>query len=494
MSGPMLQTSAIVKDFGGTRALDHVSFEVGRQEVHAVVGANGAGKSTLVKVICGALRPDHGTIELEGRAIRMNSPRDAMRSGISVVHQQFSLVPELTVAENICLGRMPRTRLGLVDWRRLFEVTGEMVQRLGFDLDIRRPVKSLGAAGCQLVEIARALSTSARVLILDECSAVLGPTELEVLFKTIGTLKAQGQTTIYISHRLEEIFDVADRVTVMKDGKLTGTYDVDEGIDRPFLIREMVGRELRDQPPRCPPQAGSEVLRVENLTRSGAFEDVSLTLRAGEVVGLAGLVGSGRTQLSKAIFGAVPYQSGRIYLNGQRVRIGSPRDALSKGIAYLAEDRHREGIITCLSIVKNLTLPILKRFAPRGVLDPGQENRFADEMIRKVAVVTRGRHQVVASLSGGNQQKVALAKWLSTRARVFLLDEPTAGIDVGAKTEIYDLIAALARSGAAILMVSSEIPEILSMSSRIVVMRNGRVSGELSASEATEEKVLHYFA
>ena len=494
MSGPMLRASEIVKDFGGTRALDHVTFEVGKQEVHAVVGANGAGKSTLMNVICGALKPDHGTIEIEGRAVRMNSPHDAMRSGISVVHQQFSLVPELTVAENICLGSMPRTRFGLVDWRRLFEVAEEVVERLGFDLDLRRPVKSLGAAACQLVEIARALSTSARVLILDECSAVLGPAELEELFKTIGALKAQGQTIIYISHRLEEIFDIADRVTVMKDGKITGTYDVDERIDRSFLIREMVGRELTEQRPRCAPQTGAEVLRVENLTRRGAFEDVSLTLYAGEIVGLAGLVGSGRTELSKAIFGALPYESGRIFLNGQQVRIDSPRDALSRGIAYLAEDRHREGMISCLSIVKNLTLPILKRFAPRGVLHLGQENRFVDEMIRKVAVLTRGRHQVVASLSGGNQQKVALAKWLSTQARVFLLDEPTAGIDVGAKSEIYDLMAALARSGAAILMVSSEIPEILSMSSRIVVMRNGHVSGQLSAGEATEEDVLHYFA
>jgi ABC-type sugar transport system ATPase subunit len=416
-----------------------------------------------------------------------------MRMGIATVHQQFALVPELTVAENIFLGRLPRSTGGLVDWERLFRDAEAVLKRIDFDLDVRRPVRVYGAAGRQVTEIARALTLDAKILILDEPTAVLGPSEVDKLFAIIRSLQAQGVTVLYVSHRLAEIFAIADRVTVLKDGQLVGTYDVDSQIDRDFLVSKMVGREWTDQFPERATGATTEVLRVEGLTRHRVFADVTFTIGAGEILGLAGLVGSGRTKLCKALFGAAPYDSGTIFIDGQPARIRSPRDALAYGIAYLSEDRHNEGVIMPLPIDKNVTLPILDRFArwaPGGILDLRREGRFIDEMIAKVDVRTWGRGQVVSTLSGGNQQKVALAKWLSTQARIFLLDEPTVGIDVGAKAEIYQLVAALAREGVACLLVSSDIPEILSLSSRVIVMRKGRISGELDPRTATEEDVL----
>jgi ABC-type sugar transport system ATPase subunit len=344
-----------------------------------------------------------------------------------------------------------------------------------------------------VTEIARALTLDAKILILDEPTAVLGPSEVDKLFAIIRSLQAQGVTVLYVSHRLAEIFAIADRVTVLKDGQLVGTYDVDSQIDRDFLVSKMVGREWTDQFPERAAGATTEVLRVEGLTRHRVFADVTFTIGAGEILGLAGLVGSGRTKLCKALFGAAPYDSGTIFIDGQPARIRSPRDALGYGIAYLSEDRHNEGVIMPLPIDKNVTLPILDRFArwaPGGILDLRREGRFIDEMIAKVDVRTWGRGQVVSTLSGGNQQKVALAKWLSTQARIFLLDEPTVGIDVGAKAEIYQLVAALAREGVACLLVSSDIPEILSLSSRVIVMRKGQISGELDPRTATEEDVL----
>ena len=443
-----------------------------------------------MKVICGACKLDQGSIVLRGEQIHLSNPHHAMLLGIGTVHQHFTLIPELSVAENLFLGRLPRTRLGLVDWDQLYRDAAEVLNRLNFRLDVKQPVRTLGAAARQVVEIARALSLDARILILDEPTAVVGPSEVEKLFAIIRGLKAHGVTVLYVSHRLSEIFAIADRVTVLKDGRVVGTHDVDARIDRDFIVGEMVGRAWRDQFPERVTGSGDEVLRVEGLTRSPIFEDVSFTIHAGEIVGLAGLVGSGRTKLCKALFGAAPYDSGTIYLNGRPTSIHSPREAIAHGIAYLSEDRHLEGVILSMSIAKNVTLPILGRFAPRGVLDLSQERRFADEMMARVDVRASGREQIVATLSGGNQQKVALAKWLSTRSKIFLFDEPTVGIDVGAKSEIYQLVAALAREGVACLLISSEIPEILSLSSRVLVMRKGRIAGELDPRTATEEDVL----
>jgi ABC-type sugar transport system ATPase subunit len=486
-----LEAHDVSKSYGATRALDRVSLAVRFGEVHALVGENGAGKSTLMNIICGAVRPDSGTLHLAGNPVQVESPHHAMQLGITIVHQHSALAPALTVAENIFLGRLPHTRLGFIDWRQLFRQARELVTALDFDLDVRRQVGGLTAAGRHGTEIARALSLDAKIIIMDEPSAVLGPNELERLFWILGRLKAQGKTILYISHRLMEVFQIADRVTVLKDGRVVGTYDIDGSIDRPFLISRMVGREWSDQFPARAKVQGSEILRVEGLTRKGVFEDVSFSLRAGEIVGLAGLVGSGRTDLCKAIFGAIPLDRGAIYVGSRRRRIHSPRRALATGIAYVSEDRHREGLVLCLPVVKNLTLPILHRFAPRGLLRLAAENRFCDELIRKVRLRARSRQQLVSTLSGGNQQKISLGKWLATGAKIFLLDEPTAGIDVGAKRELYELVAGLARNGAAILVVSSEIPELLSMSSRILVMRKGRLSGELPGEGVTEEEVLN---
>jgi ABC-type sugar transport system ATPase subunit len=490
MAEHILELRDIVKTFGGTRALDHVTVTVRPGEVHAIVGENGAGKSTLMKVVCGACRHDEGSILLRGRPIHVNNPHHAMDLGIATVHQHFTLIPELSVAENLFLGRLPRTRLGLVDWDRLYRDAAEVLSRLDFRLDVKQPVRTLGAAARQVTEIARALSLDARILILDEPTAVVGPSEVEKLFAIIRGLKAQGVTILYVSHRLSEIFAIADRVTVLKDGRVVGTHEVDARIDRDFIVGEMVGRAWRDQFPERVRGSSDEVLRLEGLTRSPIFEDVSFTIHAGEILGLAGLVGSGRTKLCKALFGAAPYEAGTIYLNGRPASIHSPREAIAHGIAYLSEDRHHEGVVLSLSIAKNVTLPILGRFAPRGVLNLAQERRFTDEMMTRVDVRASGREQIVATLSGGNQQKVALAKWLSTQSKIFLLDEPTVGIDVGAKSEIYQLVAALARKGVACLLISSEIPEILSLSSRVVVMRKGRIAGELDPRTATEEDIL----
>ena len=489
-TGPVLEAREIVKDFGGTRALDHVNFSARPGEVHAVLGENGAGKSTLMKVLCGALQPDHGTLYLDGRQVRFGDPHEALELGVSIVHQQFTLVPELTVAENVFLGRSPTTSFGFIDWKKLRADSAELLGRLGFDLDPRSRVKDLGAGDRRIIEIARALSVSARVLIMDEPSAVLGPSELERLFEIIRRLKSEGTAILYISHRLEEIFAIADRVTVLRDGRLAGTYEINEQVDRKFLVSKMVGREWSEQVPDKPDGHGPELLRVDNLTREGVFENVSFTLHAGEVVGLAGLVGSGRTDVCKAIIGAAPAGAGEIFVDGKPAEIKSPREALARGIAYLPEDRAGEGVVGCRTVGENITLAIVRRFVRAGVLSHTRENSFVAEMMEKTDIRASGPRQTVASLSGGNQQKVALAKWLSTGARIFLLDEPTAGIDVGAKREIYQMISDLARGGAAVLLVSSEIPEILSMSTRILVMKQGRIVEQVSSEEATEESVL----
>ncbi len=486
----MLETREITKHFGGTRALDRVSFAVRPGEVHALIGENGAGKSTLMKIVSGALRPDSGTIHIEGSAIRIENPHHALQLGISIVHQQSSLVPDLTVAENIFLGRMPKTKLGLVDWKTLYCDAAALLRRLEFSLDVHRPAGDLDAASQQVTEIARALSVSAQVLIMDEPSAVLGSSELDRLFKIIRKLRADGKAIILVSHRLQEIFRISDRVTVLKDGRIVGTYALDGQLDPTFLIRKMVGKGWVERSLGIPEATGGELLRIEGLTRKGAFENVSFRLNAGEILGLAGLVGAGRTDLCKAIFGAKSHDGGRIYVEGRRAHIRSPSNALAHGVAYLSKDRHNEGLILCLPIGTNITLPILRRFTSRGFLRLGHENRFVDAMMDRMNIRSTGRRQLTAALSGGNQQKAALTKWLSTQARIFLLDEPTVGIDVGAKSQIHRLVAELANNGAAILLVSSEIPEILSLCNRIVVMSKGRVMGHLRSEKSNEEEIL----
>ena len=488
----MLETRGIVKDFGGTRALDRVDFSVRSGEVHALVGENGAGKSTLMKIISGALQPDSGTIRLSGSRISVDNPHHALRLGISIVHQHSGLVPRLTVGENIFLGRMPRTGLGLVNWKRLYRDAIQLLRRLDFRLDVHRPAGDLDAASQQVVEIARALAVSAQVLILDEPSAVLGSSELKRLFRILRRLRGEGKAIVYVSHRLQEIFQISDRATVLKDGSVVGTYALEGTIDSSFLIRRMVGRAWVDKPSNRPEKPGSELLRVRGLSRRGAFDDVSFRLHEGEILGLAGLVGAGRTDLCKVIFGAAPRDSGQIAIQGKTSHIDSPASAMAHGIAFLSKDRHREGLILSQPIGRNITLPILGRFSSKGILKLGRESRFVGESIARMDVRSTGARQLVAELSGGNQQKVAFAKWLATQARIYLLDEPTAGIDVAAKSQIHQLVVELARNGAGILLVSSEIPEMLSLCNRILVMSKGRVTGHLQSGSATEEDVLRH--
>jgi ABC-type sugar transport system ATPase subunit len=487
---PRLKTQGIVKTFGGTRALAGVDFQAESGEIHAILGENGAGKSTLMKILCGALSPDQGTVELDGSTVHFSTPQNGLDAGVSIVHQQFTLIPEQSIAENIFLGRIPINSWGVVDRKKLFHQARALLERLDSNLDPKCIVKNLGAGECRIVEIARALSRSAKVLILDEPSAVLGPRELSKLFAILHKLKSEHCTILYISHRLEEIFEIADTVTILRDGRSVGMYPVDKNLKRPFLISRMVGREWNEQFPKKLPQCGSEKLSVSGLTRNATFEDVSFNLHAGEIVGLAGLVGSGRTEVCKCIIGVSSFDSGTVAIDGQTVQISSPREALDKGIAYLSEDRHREGVINCRSVGENITMASMRRFTQNGFLKLNHEKEFIRDMMQKTDVRATSRHQLVGSLSGGNQQKVALGKWLSTEAKIFLLDEPTAGVDVGAKTEIYNLINDLARSGAAILLVSSDIPEVISICSRVLVMKQGRIIRALEDTKVTEKAVL----
>ncbi len=486
----MLEILDVTKRFGATTALDRVSLRVRRGEIHALLGENGAGKSTLARVISGAVRPDSGAISLDGAVIRVDSPHRALRIGISIVHQQSDLIADLTVAENIFLGRLPKTRLGLVDRARLCRDASRLVERLDFALDVRCRAGDLDIASQQVVQIARALSVSARVLIMDEPSAVLGHAELARLFAILRRLRARGAAIVYVSHRLREVFEIADRATVLKDGRVVGTYALSANIAPSFLIRRMVGEDLADSGAASVSRPGRELLRVDGLAKAGSFENVGFALHAGEIVGLAGLVGAGRTDLCKAIFGATSVDRGRILVRGRSGGPQTPARSLARGVAYLSKDRRREGLILDQPVGWNLTLGIISRFASAGILRLRSENRFADSMIARLRIRARGRWQPAAMLSGGNQQKVALAKWLGTDASVFLLDEPTVGVDIGAKGQIHRIVAGLARRGAAVLLVSSEIPELLSLCSRILVMNKGKLAAQLSAAEATEEDVL----
>ena len=489
MSEPILDMRQITKVFPGVVALDQVSFSCQAGEVHALVGQNGAGKSTLVKILAGAMRPDRGEIRLKGQPAQIRSPRHAQELGIGIIYQEFNLLPDLTVAENLFLGRPPRTRLGLVDWPRLRREARATLGRLGIELDVKQPVRRVAVAEQQMIEIAKALSKQSDILIMDEPSAVLGGHELERLFQVIQTLKQQGVTIIYISHRLAEVFEIADRVTVLRDGQLVDVVDP-KAVGERELVRMLVGRRLRETFPERDGHMGETVLAVSGLTRQGAFEDINFTIRRGEILGMAGMVGAGSTAVARALFGAEPADAGEIYLDDEPMHISNPKEGVSHGLALVPEDRKSDGLVLGLSVWKNTTLSILDRVSNFGLLQATQERRIVEEGVHSLDIQTPSLQQEVRYLSGGNQQKVVLAKWLSTAPKVIILDEPTRGIDVGTKVEIYQLIRDLASRGAAIILISSELPEILGLSDRILVMHRGRVAGEFSREEATEEKIL----
>ncbi len=486
-----LQMRGIVKNYDGTQALRGVDFSAALGEVHAIVGENGAGKSTLIRILAGAVHKDRGHIFLDGHAVEIDSPIRARRLGIRAVHQEFSLVPQLTVTENILLGQMPTRRTPFwIDWPAAHERAQAILGNIGFTgIDVRSPVANLSVSHQQMVEIAKAVAESPRILILDEPSAVLSQEELKRLFALIRNLKARPTLILYISHRLDEVFEIADRITVLKDGQLVGTVQPNE-VDQNQLIRMMIGRSLEEIYPSRHTQIGEPVLVVQNLRHEGAFHDVSFSLSAGEVVGLFGLVGSGRTQLARCLFGAEPITGGQVLLQGKPFHPRSPRDAVNAGVALLTEDRKRDGLVMECTIRDNASLAVLHRLSRWGVLNRAKQDAQVRAQVEELDIRPPQITRLVRQLSGGNQQKVVLAKWLLSQARVLILDEPTRGVDVGTKAEIYRIINELAGRGVAILLISSELPEVLGMSDRVLVMREGRLVGEFSRAQATEESVL----
>jgi rhamnose transport system ATP-binding protein len=489
MSDSILRMTNISKSFAGVHALRGVQFELRPGEVHALLGENGAGKSTLVKVITGVHQPDSGEIYLNDQLIRLAGTREAAALGIAAIYQELSIFPDLDIAENIFAGRRPTLAGGLVDWRKLYREADRLLASLDVHLNLKTKARYLSIAQQQMVEIARALSTNARILIMDEPTSALTLSEVADLFQIVRRLRESGTAILFISHRLEELFEIADRVTVLRDGAFVDTRTMD-GVTRGDLIRMMVGRTVNELFPKTAVEPGEVVLRVKNLTRKGVFKDISFELHKGEILGMAGLVGAGRTEVSQAIFGVAPADEGTIEIEGRPVRIADPQHAMQHGLALVPEDRQHHGLVLPMDIADNVTLPMLSHFTKRGWLVAKNARQAAHEAAVQMEVRATTIWQKARELSGGNQQKVVLAKWLSTRPRILILDEPTRGIDIGTKAAVHKLMSDLASQGIAILMISSELPEILGMSDRVLVMREGRVTGLFSRAEATQEKIM----
>jgi rhamnose transport system ATP-binding protein len=486
----ILNLKNITKKFTGTLALSGVDFDLYPGEIHALVGENGAGKSTLIKIITGIHQPDSGAIELSGDEVTFSDARASYDHGIAAIYQEASLFQDLTIAENIYMGHQeirPFTRN--IKWGAMYRKASELINSLDVNLDPRALVRSLSIAEKQLVEIVKALSADARILIMDEPTAALTKEEIDYLFDIARRLRKEGTAIIFITHRLEEVFEIADRVTVIRDGNKVGTVDR-EHLDVDDLVRMMVGRNLKTLYPKEKAEIGKTVLRVEGLSRAGEFKNVSFELRKGEIVGLAGLVGAGRTEVARTIFGVEKPEGGKIFLDGRQVKIENPRQAMEQGIGYLSESRGEFGLVLQMNITQNITIPILHAFTRFGWIHRENERREAMKFYRLLDIRASGLDQWVGSLSGGNQQKVSIAKWLAANAKILILDEPTKGIDVATKAAVHKLMSDLAGEGKAILMISSEIPEIIGMSDRILVMNEGVLVSEITRAEATQEKIL----
>jgi len=486
----ILEARQVVKTFPGVRALDGVRLRLVQGEVHALVGENGAGKSTLIHILGGVLPPDSGQIRLHGEAVQFHNAHDAAKKGIGVVFQELSLSPNLSVAENIFANRQPVGRLNLIRRRRLNADAAELLEWFRSDVDPRTPVARLPIGTQQVVEILKAVSQRPRVLILDEPTSSLTGPDTHLLFRAINQLKEAGTSIIYISHHLPEVFEIADRVTVFRDGKYVDTQKIAD-VSESSLVKMMVGREIDNIYGWRTASVGEEYFRVQAASRGKAFRDVNFALCRGEILGIAGLVGAGRTELGRGIFGVEPFASGRIELQGQPLSIRSPRQAIRRGIGYLTEDRKSQGLFLRMTVRDNCVAASLDRFAGRmDWMSDRAINRFAEDCRREFNILTPGIRQKVGNLSGGNQQKVLLAMWMGIRPRVLIVDEPTRGVDVGARSEIYASLRRLAAEGVGIIMISSDLLEILGLSDRILVMRTGRVAGEFPAAEATEEKII----
>jgi len=486
---PALEMRGICKAFPGVVALDEVDLTLEAGDVHMLLGENGAGKSTLMKILGGAYRKDAGDILLDGRAVEIGSPRDARALGIRVIYQELNLVPHLSVAENIFLGELPTRWGAVVDWRTLHDRTAALLLDLGLTLDPRAPVGRLGLAQRQMVEIAKALQGGdAKILVMDEPSSALTSREVSQLFALIERLASRGVSIVYITHRLDEVFRIGRHITVMRDGRHVATRPIDQ-VDVRELVRLMANRDLGERFPKVRVERGAELLRVEELGVSGVLTDISFSLHAGEVLGMSGLLGAGRTELARVIAGVDRFDQGRLLVDGREVRFRGPADAIARGIGLLPEDRKAQGLVPGLTVARNIALPHGRRLAPFGILSRRGEADLAAPISNELRVKATPT-QAVRQLSGGNQQKVVLGKWLAGAGRIFIFDEPTRGVDVGAKVEIYNLMNRLTARGAGIIMISSELPELLGMSDRILVLHRGRVYAEFAAVDATEERVL----
>ncbi len=490
MADRILELAHITKTFPGVKALDDVHFDLLRGEIHALIGENGAGKSTLIKVITGVYQPDSGQILLDGAPVEIHSTADSQKLGIAAIYQHVTCYPDLSVTENIFIGHekiQPLTRK--IDWKDLHQRAGELLAQLDADFDPRAPMGNLSVAQQQIVEIAKALSTNARIIIMDEPTAPLTARESEDLYRTTEGLRDKGVSIIFISHRMEDMYRLASRVTVFRDARYVGTWNLNE-VKREELIMAMVGREITQFFPKRKVAIGEEIFRVEGLSRTGYFKDVSFSVRKGEILAMTGLIGAGRTEVCESIYGVTHPDKGRIILNGRELHIANPAQAIELGIGYLPEDRLRQGLVLEWALSKNVTLPTLKQFATLGWLHPKKENEVTKELAEKLEVRAGSVFDLAATLSGGNQQKIIVAKLLAGTMKVIILDEPTKGVDVGAKTAIFNIMNDLAEMGYGIIMVSSEMAEVLGMSDRIVVMRDGRVAATMDTAGSTQEQIL----
>jgi len=485
----VLQMKGITKQFPGVTALDSVDFIVRQNEIHALIGENGAGKSTLVKIVSGVIQQNDGQIFFNKNLMTIRNPQHAQSIGISTIFQELHLIPDLSVGENILLGREPKRKFRLVDWKALHQTANSILQEIDLELDTHAIVRNLSIAQKQMVMIARALSLQASLIIMDEPTATLTPLEIDSLFKLIRNLQDKGKTVIFISHKLDEVFEISERITVLRDGKLVNTLATKD-TSKDEVIQLMVGRTLDEEFPDRTPVIGNEMIAVREISTGKGISNISFNIRSGEVIGLFGLVGAGRTEVVRAIFGIDRLSSGEIFLDRKPVKIGSPKDAISHGIAFATEDRKSQGLILGMSVKENITLPNMNAVTVFSFVKHHSEKQTVESYIEKLNIKTPNLDQEALKLSGGNQQKVVIARWLCAKPKVLILDEPTQGIDVGAKREIYLLINELVKQGLAILMISSELPEILAMSDRILVMHRGRITGEFSKNEATPENVM----
>lgn len=488
MSEYVLELKGITKIFPGVKALDNVHFQLKKGEIHALMGENGAGKSTFIKVITGVHKAEEGEMYLDGKQVRFKGPRDAQAAGIAAIYQHVTSYPHLSVTENIFMGH-EKLKNGIIQWKKMHEEADELLKELSADFKATDEMGSLSVAQQQMVEIAKALSMKARIIIMDEPTAALTKNESEKLYEITEKLRDNGASIIFISHRFEDMYRLATKVTVFRDSQYIGSYDVD-GITNADLITAMVGREINDLFPKPEIEIGGEVLRVEGLSRTGYFKNVSFSVKKGEILGLTGLVGAGRTETVEAVFGITKLDSGKIYLEGKEVQIQKPADAMKLGIGLLPEDRQKQGLILDWGIGRNITLPEISSIGRNGFTDEKKERQIAKELAERVDTKAVTLFDKASSLSGGNQQKVVVAKILGSDLKVIIMDEPTKGVDVGAKAAIYEIMGELAKQGYAIILISSEMPEILGMCDRIVIMCEGKVTGELSREEATQELIL----